>query len=132
MISTILLAASLLTYGNYAALPTDTNSYPTSMIQERALPANVGYELLQPMRGTVTLSGYVVRTGEYGFYPGMTVDNLIGQAGSFVSPGDVQHMILVRPTPEGRDVFRLSWLIQYQRQILLHPGDKLIVPRERF
>jgi hypothetical protein len=132
-----LLAACLLTYGAspYGTMAPGTYANGVSAYSHHCAqnvpypPASVGYTIAEvPAVGEIGLSGRVVRPGDYAYYPGMTVSSVIGDAGSFASEADYQNIEIVRQTPDGEQVYSLSWLINWHRFILLEPGDTLIVP----
>lgn len=92
-----------------------------------------GFELAEEqVTGAIRVSGRVARPGTYAYYPGMTVSDAIGKAGSFLSRADYEEIRVVRPG-EGRDVcFRLSYNIMPHRLALLKPGDTVVVPDELY
>ncbi|MDO8683634.1 MAG: SLBB domain-containing protein [Armatimonadota bacterium] len=121
MTAVILLTAALLSYGMYPAAPTYTQSYSPVV--------NPGYEIIEtPAVGSVTIAGNVSRPGEYKFYSGMLVSDLIGEAGSFLNGADYESINLIRATPYGDTAYLLSWHISWQRLISLKPGDTVIIP----
>jgi len=125
----LLLAMTLITYGGGTTIPHAAGQTYSMVRSERTLPANTGYELVPPTRhATVTLAGNVVRPGEYCFFPGMTVADLVATGGSFVHEADYENLRIVRETPYGDEVYILNWKQQWQTEVLLHPGDVLVVP----
>ncbi|MDO8588508.1 MAG: SLBB domain-containing protein [Armatimonadota bacterium] len=132
MIPTVLLAASIFSYGGGDTRPPYTGTYPESAYV-RVMPTNAGYELPEVAKlGTVTVTGKVVRPGTYYLYPGMTLSDLIGEAGSFVHEADYDDIRLVRQTRDGELTYSLSWLRQWQRLALLKPGDVVTVTDRGF
>ena len=132
MIPTVLLVVSILSYGGGDTRPPYLGTYPES-VYVRIMPTNNGYELPEVIElGTVTIVGKVVRPGTYYLYPGMVLSDLIGQAGSFVHEADHQDIRIVRDTPNGELTYSLSWLQHWQREVLLKPGDVVIVPDRSF
>jgi hypothetical protein len=125
----ILLAMALVSYSGSTTIPYAAGSTSSIIQPAPTVPANTGYELIPPPRhATVTLAGNVVKPGEYCFFPGMTVADLIGIGGSFVHQADYENLRIVRETPYGDEVYVLNWNAQWQTQILLHPDDWLVVP----
>lgn len=121
------LAVVLSTYSHLPS-PT-TGTYQSGRIFAPALPSAAGYEIVEaePV-GTVAVVGNVLHPGEYDYYPGMTIESVIGDAGSFRNSTDYENLEIVRMTAEGEKSYTASWFIHWQRLVLLKPGDVLIIP----
>lgn len=125
----ILLALALVTYGGNSTIPFAAGSESSVIQPAPTVPANTGYEIVPPVENsTVSLAGNISHPGEYPFYPGMTVADLISLGGSFVHDTDYENLRIVRETPNGDDVYYLNWNVHWQTEILLHPDDVLVVP----
>ena len=128
MSQALALTALLLTYG-YGTVPDGASSYTNPHIFAPALPTNAGYEIMEVVPvGTVSVRGNVVRPGEYDYYPGMTIESAIGNAGSFLDGADYDGIQIVRLTPDGEKTYVATWWVHWQRLVLLKPGDALVVP----